>query len=93
MGENLSARSAPAEIAAVAEILAPIDQDIARSLSSALAEDHRLSFARSFAHTVIRAAWLRADLQHPLSSPETVELIALSSDVAGSPAKRKSSGV
>ena len=50
MAENLNARSAPAEIAAVAEILAPIDQDIARSLSSALTEDHRLVFARSFAH-------------------------------------------
>jgi adenine-specific DNA-methyltransferase len=81
MGENLNARPAPAEIAAVAEILAPIDQDIARSLSSALAEHHRLAFARSFAHAVIRAAWARADL-HPLSSPETVELVALSSDAA-----------
>jgi hypothetical protein len=81
IGENLNARPAPAEIAVVAEILAPIDQDIARSLSSALAEHHRLAFARSFAHAVIRAAWARADL-HPLSSPETVELVALSSDAA-----------
>ena len=81
MGENLKARSATAEVAEVAEILAPIDQDIARSLSWALADDHRLAFARSFAHAVIRAAWARVD-QRPPSSPETVELIALSSDAA-----------
>src|SRR5690348_9752517 len=64
-----------------AESHAIIDHDIARELSAQLVGDHRLAFARSFTHTVIRGAWQAADLQ-PLSSPDAIEMIPLSRDAA-----------
>lgn len=82
MGEGLNTRPAPAEIAAAIAVLAPIDRDIARSLSSQVAEDHRLVFAQSFANAVICACWQTRALKPPLLLPETVELIALPADAA-----------
>jgi adenine-specific DNA-methyltransferase len=80
MGEGFNKRSAaPAAIAAAAA-LAPVDQDVARSLSAALAEHHRLAFAQSFTYAMIRACWEACEPQTPLSPPDAVELIALSSD-------------
>jgi adenine-specific DNA-methyltransferase len=80
MGESLRLRSAAAGTTA-AEIQAPINHDIARELSSQFADHHRLAFARSFAHAVIRSASQADDLQ-PLSPPDAVEMIPLSRDAA-----------
>jgi len=85
MGESSKTRSVLAGTTA-AKIQAPIDHDIARSLSSQLADDHRLAFARSFAHAVIRAGWRADDLQ-PFLSPENLGLVPLSLDAAAAAAR------
>src|SRR5260370_20752434 len=85
MGDSLRRRSALADRTAE-EMQAPIDQEIARSLSSQLADHHRLAFARSFAHAVIRAGWRADDLQ-PFISPENVELVPLSFEAIAAAAR------
>jgi adenine-specific DNA-methyltransferase len=76
VAEGLSIRP---EAATIAEAPPPVDRDIARSLSSRVAADNRLAFARSFAFAVVQT-WRRARDQPLLPAPDSIELIALSAD-------------
>src|SRR4051812_29853123 len=87
MGEGLIKRSTAPAASAAAAVLASIDQELARSMSAALAEHHRLAFAQSFTYAVIRACWEACEPQASLSPPDAVELVGLSSDAAAAAAR------
>src|SRR5208282_4561007 len=83
MGEGLIIRSEAIEISGAAPVIASIDRDIARTLSAEIAENHRLAFARSFAHAVMVAGRRARGIEAPLASLSNVELVTLSPDAAG----------
>ncbi len=87
MGKGLITRSERIEIAGVSPVIAPVDRDVARALSAGIAENHRLAFAQSFAHTVMVACWHERGIETPLSPLSNIELVALSA-TAKTAAKR-----
>ena len=80
MVDGLITRSEAIEIVGAAPVIASIDRDIARALSAEIAENHRLAFARSFAHAVMVAGWHVRGIETPLSSLSNIELVPLSPD-------------
>jgi adenine-specific DNA-methyltransferase len=82
MGERVSIKSKAVLVESTAAVLATVDRDIARTLSSQIAEKHRLAFAQSFTFAVMQACRESSILPHPLARPAGIELIALSSEAA-----------
>ncbi len=80
MGERLIIRSEAIEIAGAGPVIAFIDRDIARALSAEIAENHRLAFARSFAHAVMVEGWHVRGIETSLSTLSNTELVPLSPD-------------
>src|SRR6266849_2819418 len=82
MRRNLKPRT-QAPDAGPADTTPATDRDVARLLSTAVAEDNRLAFARSFASAIVEACWNLHKLQpNPASHPHAVERVALSSEAA-----------
>jgi adenine-specific DNA-methyltransferase len=80
MAERVSIKQRPAQFESTAAVFATVDRDIARVLSEQIAEKQRLAFAQSFTFAVIQSCRRTSTLPHPLSVPEGVELLALSSE-------------
>jgi adenine-specific DNA-methyltransferase len=80
MGNRVGIELDGNQFGSAAAIFASVDRDIARTLSSQIAEQHRLAFARSFTFAVMQACREVSILPHPLAKPPGVELLALSPD-------------
>src|SRR5271157_235723 len=78
MGEQLRITCEGPQFEGAAAVFATVDRDIARALSSQIAEQHRLGFAQSFTFAVIQACRETSILPQPLMKPDGVELPALS---------------
>jgi adenine-specific DNA-methyltransferase len=78
MGERLRFTVQATQKESVATIFAMVDRDVAKSLSSQIAEHHRLSFAQSFTFAVVQACRETSTLPQPLAKPAGIELPELS---------------
>ena len=78
MGERLRITREAPQFEGAAAVFATVDRDIARALSSQIAEQHRLGFAQSFTFAVIQACRETSILPQPLMKPDGIELPALS---------------
>jgi adenine-specific DNA-methyltransferase len=80
MGEQLRIKVRATLIESVAAVFATVDRDVAKALSSQIAEHERLAFAQSFTFAVMQACRETSTLPQPLAKPEGIELPALSSE-------------
>ncbi len=78
MGEQLRITREASQVEGVAAVFATVDRDIARALSSQIAEQHRLGFAQSFTFAVMQACRETSIFPQALVKPDGIELPALS---------------